>query len=74
MTDRTYTVILRADPDGGYWTQVPALPGCGSQGDTLEQAMEMTKDAIRGYVASLQKDGEPVRSDVSGVQTVVVAA
>ncbi|MSQ10844.1 MAG: type II toxin-antitoxin system HicB family antitoxin [Dehalococcoidia bacterium] len=74
MKDFKYTIIIKEDEDGGYWTQVPALPGCGSQGDTLEEAVEMTKDAIRGYLLVLQEDGEPIPPDIKQVATVVVAA
>lgn len=74
MKDFKYTIIVKEDTDGGYWTQVPALPGCGSQGDTLEEALEMTKDAIRGYLLVLQEDGEPIPPDVKQVMTVTVAA
>ncbi len=39
---------------------VPVLPGCVTQGETLEEARAMAKDAIRGYLESLQKDGEEI--------------
>ena len=44
---------------------VPSLPGCVTYGKTLEEAKEMAKDAIRGYIASLKKHREPVPSDDS---------
>ena len=56
----TRHVILHPDEDGGYWVEVPSLPGCISQGDTKEEALENIKDAIEGYVASLQKHGDPI--------------
>ena len=40
--------------------QVPALPGCVTCGKTMEDAIEMSRDAITGYVESLIEDGEPV--------------
>lgn len=44
-----YPVILHADTeDGGYWVECPDIPGCVSQGDTIEEALEMIKDAITG--------------------------
>jgi predicted RNase H-like HicB family nuclease len=51
---REYTVILHPDETGGYWTEVPALPGCGSQGETVEEALEMTKDAIGLWLEELR--------------------
>lgn len=55
-----YTVIFEPAEEGGYVVSVPALPGCVTEGDTLEEAMEMVKDAISGYIASLKKHGEPI--------------
>jgi predicted RNase H-like HicB family nuclease len=59
-TERTYTVkvskrdfkvILHPDlEDGGYWVKCPELPGCSSQGDSVEEALDMIKDAIRGHL------------------------
>ena len=38
----------------------PQLPGCVTQGETVDEALAMIRDAIQGYVASLQKHGEPI--------------
>lgn len=47
----TYDVILHPETeDGGYWVKCPDLPGCDSQGDTVEEALEMIKDAIKGHL------------------------
>ncbi len=54
---RKYTVLLRPDTeDGGYWIECPELPGCASQGDTVEETLEMMKDAIEGRLAVLEED------------------
>lgn len=45
---------------GGYWAEVPALPGCLTQGKTLDEVIEMAKDAIEGHLTSLVKHGERV--------------
>ena len=48
---KKYSVIIHPDEeDGGYWVECPALPGCSSQGDTVEEALEMIKDAIKGHL------------------------
>lgn len=48
---RKYQVVLHPDTeDGGYWIECPSLPGCASQGDTVEEALEMIKDAIEGHL------------------------
>ena len=46
---RKYPVILHTDTeDGGFWVECPEISGCMSQGDTVEEALEMIKDAIKG--------------------------
>ena len=71
---REYVVIIHPDETGGYWTEVPALPGCGSQGETVEQAVEMTKDAIEGLLESLRTRGESIPEDKNVIMTVAVEA
>lgn len=60
-----YTVVFEPAEEGGYVVSVPALPGCVTEGDTLEEAVEMVKDAIRGYIASLRKHKEPILAEKS---------
>jgi predicted RNase H-like HicB family nuclease len=45
---REYIITLHPDEMGGYWTEVPALPGCGSQGETIEGAIERLKMLLKG--------------------------
>lgn len=48
---REYKVILHPDVEaGGYWVECPELPGCSSQGDSVEEALDMIKDAIIGHI------------------------
>jgi predicted RNase H-like HicB family nuclease len=48
---RDFKVILHPDlEDGGYWVECPELPGCSSQGDSVEEALDMIKDAIKGHL------------------------
>jgi len=58
-----FNVVLRPEPEGGFTAIVPALPGCVTYGRALEEARSMAKDAISGYIASLQKHNEPVPTD-----------
>lgn len=60
VTTYNFTVVYERQPDGSYVVSVPALPGCHSEGRTFEEAQEMITDAIRGYIASLQKHNEPI--------------
>lgn len=54
---KKYEVVLYPDhEDGGYLVECPELPGCESQGDTVEEALEMIKDAIQGHLEILAED------------------
>ncbi len=55
-----YTAIFEPAEEGGYVVIVPALPGCVTEGNSLEEAVEMVKDAISVYIASLKKHNEIV--------------
>jgi predicted RNase H-like HicB family nuclease len=57
---RRYTVILEKAEEGGYHVFCPALPGCHSEGDSLDGAMEAIREAIEAYVESLVAHGEQV--------------
>jgi len=58
---REYTIILEPDTEaGGYTVTVPALPGCITQGETIEQCIERAQEAIAGYIESLRAEGEPI--------------
>jgi predicted RNase H-like HicB family nuclease len=56
----SYTVLFEPAEEGGYIVTCPALPGLVTEGDTLEEARAMAKDAIRTYLESLRKDGLPI--------------
>ena len=45
-----YRILLRKEPEGGYTVLVPSLPGCVTYGDTIEQAIEMAREAIDLYL------------------------
>lgn len=53
-------VHIEQDEDGMYVVECPTLPGCISQGKTREEALANIKDAIKGYIASLEQHNEPV--------------
>lgn len=63
MQDLNYRIILKPEPEGGFTVTVPALPGCVTYGETLEQARVMAQDAIQGYLASMEKHAEPFTDD-----------
>lgn len=69
-----YTVVFEPAEEGGFIVTVPALPGLITEGDTLEEARAMVKDAIRGYIESLMKHGEeiPVETGMATLERVAV--
>ena len=65
MTHYHFSVVLepdRAEPER-YNVRVPALPGCFSYGDSIEDALANVRDAIAGYIASVLADGEQVPAE-----------
>ncbi len=46
----TFKVVLEPSEEGGYTVYVPALPGCISEGDTLEEALRNIREAIQLYL------------------------
>jgi len=55
-----FLITLEEDEDGFIVAECPSLPGCVSQGRTREEALANIEEAIKGYIASLRKHGEPV--------------
>ncbi len=53
-----YTVVLEDAEEGGYTVSVPVLPGCISEGDTREEALEKNRDTISRYLRAISKELE----------------
>lgn len=65
MTRYHFSVVLepdRQEPDR-YNVRVPALPGCLTYGESIEDALANAREAIAGYVESLVADGKPVPAE-----------
>lgn len=69
-----YTVILEREDEGGYHAFIPALRGCHSQGETLEEAIENIREAIAAFLESLKAHGEPIPSEDIVIKPIEVAA
>ncbi|HEY9245820.1 MAG TPA: type II toxin-antitoxin system HicB family antitoxin [Candidatus Methanoperedens sp.] len=63
MKVMSYRVMLRKEPEGGYTVMVPSLPGCVTYGETIEQAIEMAKEAIELYLESLKEHNEEIPTE-----------
>jgi antitoxin HicB len=75
-TMRTYTIVVEPEETGGFMVSVPALPGCFTQGASVEECRERAAEAIATHIAGLEADGEPVPEGQGPPQllTVTVAA
>ena len=47
-------VIIHEAEDGGYWAEVPAIPGCATQGDTFEELLSNLYEAVEGCLLAIQ--------------------
>lgn len=55
-----YPVCFYEENDGGYSIDVPDLLGCCTQGETIEEAIEMAQDAALGWITTAIEDGEDI--------------
>ena len=46
----TLKVLIHAAEEGGFWAEVPALPGCVSQGETVDEVRVNVREAIEGWL------------------------
>ena len=64
-------VIIHEAEEGGYWAEVPAIPGCATQGDTFEELLANLYEAVEACL-SVDIDEEVVRSD-NGTRVMEIA-
>lgn len=67
----SYTVFYEADAEGGYVGIVPSLPGCHTQGETLEETEQNIKEAIELYIESLVAHGEVIPLEKKSYHSIV---
>ncbi len=73
MPDYRYTVVIEHDEDGLYVASVPLLPGCHTQGESYDEALDLIKDAIKVHIEARKERGEPVPIEVAVDEVRVVA-
>lgn len=59
---REYEIVLVSEPEGGYSVFVPELPSVATQGESVEEATEMAREAIELYLEAMDEDGLPLPS------------
>ena len=51
-----YMILIHPAEEGGFWSEVPALPGCYSQGETIDETLQNSKEAIEAHLLALKED------------------
>ena len=59
-----YKVVIHKGEEGGYWAEVPAVPGCCSEGETPDEVMRNIREALAGCLDALDSMGKQVTEDV----------
>lgn len=55
-----YAVVVHEAEEGGFWAEVPALPGCFAQGESMEDVLADMQAAIQSHLEALELDGQPI--------------
>lgn len=63
LTNVTLKVLIHSAEEGGYWAEVPALPGCVSQGETIDEVRANVREAIEGWLRAEDGELKPGGSD-----------
>ena len=69
----TYSILVDPSPEGGYAVTVPVLPGCITQGQTIEECIARAQEAIALYLDDLVASGEEIPVETEHPQLLQVA-
>ena len=61
---KTYAIVIHQDPESGYWAEAPALPGCYSQGETLDELLVHLCEAITGVLEVMREQGREPEANI----------
>ncbi len=53
-----FTMVVHEADEGGYWASIPELPGCFTQGETLDELRSNAQEAITGHLTAMSDRGE----------------
>lgn len=73
MSTYVFRVELDQDEDGRWSASIPTLPGCGTWGQTREEALEALKEASHAYIEVLLEDGRPIPAETGETVHVIEA-
>lgn len=63
-----FKVVVHPELEGGFWGEVPALPGCYSQGETVEQLLVNLREAALGYLEVMREEGRQPQPEIQLVE------
>lgn len=55
-----YVLIIHPAEEGGYWAEIPALPGCFVQGENLEELLSEAPEIMEAYLSAVREDGSEI--------------
>lgn len=67
----TYSVVIHEDPEGGFWAEVPALPGCYSQGESMPELIDNIREAIAGVLEVMKEQGAHPETNIQILEVAV---
>ena len=59
-----FKAVIHPEPEGGYWGEVPALPGCYSQGESVPELLKNLKEAAEGCLEVMTEQGRSPEPEV----------
>lgn len=66
-----YKAVIHPEPGGGFWGEIPALAGCYSQGETIDELMVNLREAATGYLEELRAEGRTPDPEVQILELAV---
>jgi predicted RNase H-like HicB family nuclease len=61
---QNYAIVIHEDPESGYWAEVPALPGCYSQAETMPELLSNVREAISGVLEVMREQGKQPQQNI----------
>jgi predicted RNase H-like HicB family nuclease len=58
-----YLLVIHPAEEGGFWAEIPALPGCFVDGDTMDQLLADAPEAIAAHLEALKEDGQEIPTE-----------
>lgn len=66
-----FAIVIHQEPEGGFWAEVPALPGCYSQGETIDELKANIREAIEGVLKVLGSEGKHPERNIQILEVAV---